>query len=114
VPFAQRPSGPASGAFPETWGPFPQGTGVSGAAYLVTVSYFRGGKFFFVFLSRIKPREMLLTLHVFQKKSPPASALMEEKFPKVAKIFEQCCRHDPAQRPKAVSLLGALRDVNSS
>jgi len=59
-----------------------------------------------------KTREMLLTLHVLQKRSPPCDPALKQKFPKVAAVFEQCCRHDPLQRPTAVSILRMLKAVD--
>jgi len=60
-----------------------------------------------------RTREMLLTLHVLKKKSPPPDKAFEQKYPKIAKIFEQCCRHDRKQRPAAIALLRSLRAITS-
>jgi len=57
-------------------------------------------------------KEMLMTLHLMKKKSPPVSARLTKEHPEIAKIVESCTRHDPKKRMSDVDLMGALRDLS--
>jgi len=56
-----------------------------------------------------KTKEMLMTLHLLQKKSPPVSDKIKQQYPGIAKVIEGCCRHDPPKRMKDTDVVKALR-----
>jgi len=61
-----------------------------------------------------KSREHLLTYHIVKHASPPAEPILKEKYPKIAAIFEECCRNDSSKRPTAHYVLQALREAAPS
>jgi len=58
-----------------------------------------------------KTKQMLMTLHLHQKKSPPVSAKLTKEYPNIATLVEACTRHKPEARMKDVDVVNALREL---
>jgi serine/threonine protein kinase len=58
-----------------------------------------------------KTKEMLMTIHLLQKKNPPISNDLRQKYPRIAQIVESCTRHDAFKRASDIDVLKLLREL---